>query len=140
MLMRTSPLDIAGGRARWISPAGDDGTWLEWTHGAEAPSRVSFAQLRWSADLLAGAEGPTWARSLPTVVQRYDHDESWIFHATRLETLHDLPCEPGGRWSVYRWRGEWFVDFHQQVACPGATMPLLVALTAVQGCGPTAIR
>jgi hypothetical protein len=140
MQMRTSPLDIAGGSARWISPADDDRTWLEWTHAGAAPALVPFAQLRWSADLLAGADGPRWARSLPTVVQRYDRDESWIFHATRLETLHDLPCEPGGRWSVYRWEGEWVVDYHRQVACPGATLPLLVALTAVEGRGPTAIR
>ena len=138
--MRTSPLDIAGGSARWISPTDDRGTWLEWTHMGGEPARVPFAQLRWSADLLAGSEGPIWARELPTVIQWYDDEESWIFHATRLSTLHDLQCEPGGRWSVYRWEGEWVVDYHRQVACPGASMPLLVALTAVQGCGPTAIR
>ena len=138
--MRTSPLDIAGGRATWVSPSMESGTWLEWAHDGEPPSRVPFAQLRWSADLLAGGEGPIWARELPKVIQWYDHEESWIFHATRLAPLHDLPCEPSGRWSVYRWDGEWVVDYHHQVASHGASMPLIVALTAVLGCGPTAIR
>lgn len=131
---------MAGGTATWVSPAEAAGTWLEWSHAGAPPARVPFAQLRWSTDLLAGAEGPTWARALPTVVQRYDRECSWIFHATRLAPLHDLPCEPGGRWSVYRWQGAWMVDYHQDVACPGATIPLIVALSAVEGCAPTAIR
>ena len=138
--MRTAPLDISGGTATWISPSDGAGTWLEWSPVGAPPARIPFAQLRWSADLLAGSDGPTWARAVPTVVQRYDEERSWIFHATRLEPLHDLPCEPGGRWSVYRWKRQWMVDYHQDVACPGATMPLIVALTAVEGHGPTAIR
>jgi hypothetical protein len=72
MDMRTSPLDIAGGRATWVSPSMESGTWLEWAHDGEPPSRVPFAQLRWSADLLAGSEGPIWAREIPTVIQWYD--------------------------------------------------------------------
>ncbi len=138
--MRTSPLDIAGGRARWTTFAGDRGTWLEWTYGSAPPAHVPFAHLRWSADVLAGDGRPGWAQTLPTVVQLYDDAESWIFHATRLEPLHDLPCEPNGRWSVYRWAREWIVDFHRDVACHGASMPLVVALTAVLGSRPTAIR
>jgi len=138
--MRTSALDIAGGHARWVSHPADGGTWLEWSRGSEPPALVPFAHLRYSADLLAGADGPRWARELPTVVEWYDHASSWIFHATRLQPMHDLPCLPYGRWSVYRWDGQWVVDFHHQVASHGASMPLLVALTAVNGCGPTAIR
>jgi hypothetical protein len=138
--MLTAPLDIAGGRARWIAPTADAGTWLEWTQAARPPARVPFAHLRWSTDVLAGADGPSWAKQLPTVVQLYDDADSWIFHPTRLEPMYDLPCRPGGRWSVYRWAREWVVEYHPQVASPGAAMPLIVALTAVLGCGPSAIR
>jgi hypothetical protein len=138
--MRTTPIDIAGGRAQWVADPAGSGTWLEWSHGLDSPSRVPFAQLRWSADLLAGEGRPGWADALPTVVEWYDHAESWIFHASRLEPMHDLPCRTAGRWSVYRWAGQWLVDYHRQVASPGEAMPLLVALTAVLGRFPTAIR
>jgi hypothetical protein len=138
--MRTSPIDISGGRAQWVTDPAGSGTWLEWSQDAASSSRVPFDQLRWSADLLAGEGGPTWASVLPKVVEWYDHEESWIFHASRLEPMHDLPCRAAGRWSVYRWAGQWLVDYHRQVASPGAAMPLLVALTAVLGRFPTAIR
>ena len=137
--MLTTPLNIAGGRAKWVSHSAEHGTWLEWTHAGAEPTHVCFERLRWSADVLAGA-GPGWARSLPTVVQLYDDERSWIFHASRLAPLHDLPCRPDGRWSVYRWGGEWVVEYHPDVAGQGTAMPLLVALTAVLGSGPTAIR
>ena len=138
--MRTSPLDIAGGRAAWVSDAGEGVTYLEWRHGSAPPARVPFSDLRWSADLLAGAGGPGWAAALPHVVDWSDRTESWIFHASRLRPLHELQSPGHGRWSVYRWAGEWMVDYHDQIASRGACMPLLVALTAVLGCFPTAIR
>jgi hypothetical protein len=138
--MRTQALDIAGGRARWTTHGGDGATWLEWTHDGAPPAHIPFGHLRWSVDVLAGGDGPLWARSLPTIVERYDDAESWIFHASRLEPLHDLPCPTTGRWSVYRWAGQWMLDFHQQVACTGVSLPLLAALIAVLGCWPAAIR
>jgi hypothetical protein len=137
-VLRTSALDNAGGRARWTSHHGDGGTWLEWTHDDAPPSHIPFGYLRWSVDLLAGGDGPLWARALPTIVER-DEDESWIFHASRLRPLHDLPCRAEGRWSIYRWAGEWMLDYHQQVACTGVSLPLLAALTAVLGRRPAAI-
>jgi hypothetical protein len=138
--MQTTPLDIAGGNARWVTDAATGCTSLQWTHPGADPACVPYARLRWSADVLAGDAGAGWARSLPTVVQRYDDERSWIFHASRLQPLHDLPGRPDGRWSVYRWAGEWVVEFHADVAGHGAAMPLIVALTATLGSGPSAIR
>ena len=143
--MPSTALHIAGGRATWVCDpcgpeAGTNGTWLEWSEGAAPAIRIPFEQLRWSADVLGGGDRPGWARSLPTVVQLYDDAGSWIFHETRLEPLHDLPGRPYGHWSIRRWACQWVVDYHRHVATPGVSLPLLAALTAVLGCGPTAIR
>jgi hypothetical protein len=138
--MRTSPLDLAGSRAAWVSDAAEGGTCLEWRHGSAPPARVPFSELRWSADLLAGSGGPGWAAVLPQVVDWSERTESWVFHASRLKPMHDLHLREQGRWSVYRWAGDWVIDFHRTVGSRGVTMPLLVALTAVLGCFPSAIR
>jgi hypothetical protein len=140
--MQTTPLHIAGGLATWVSDPGaaGDATWLEWSRDGAPTTCVPLAQLRWSTDVLAGADRPGWARTLPTIVQLYDEARSWIFHETRLEPLHDLPGRPNGRWSVHRWASQWVVDYHFHVATPGVSLPLLVALSAVLGSGPSAIR